>query len=349
MAKKKKKKKTGHVAIPFLIALLLGIVGIGGVAMFVFKKLNANNGPEIKEMATSVTKPTAEDNMSLLFVLDEKDNSSLANATQLTFVVVRVLPAEKKMVFLSFPENMLAVVDGRNDTLANFYRNSGIQATKAAIEDQAGIAVDRYMILDSEAFQKICNIYGGVYYAVPTGTIGFVESKDPQYLGPPQIEKLITYSIYEQGEIQRTAITSDVLAEMINLTDKERIVASMDSNFRALVNKCVDTDITSVDYSNEKNAIKYMYNYGNTIASFRMVTGQMGENSDVFMISDNFQRSVADIFDGQKQRPASTEAVPADAEPAEDGSPAEEESAAEETAAEGEEGDAADGEASAEE
>ncbi len=322
----KKKKKTGHVAIPFLIALLLGIVGIGGVAMFVFQKINADNGPEIKEMTSSITKPTAQDNMSLLFVLDEKENETLP----LSFVIVRVLPAEKKMVFLSFPENMLAVVDGRNDTLANFYRNSGIKAAKAAIEDQAGIAADRYMVLDSAAFQKICSIFGGVYYAVPTGTVGFVESKEPQYLGPPQVEKLITYPYFENGEIQRTAITADVLAEMINLTDKERIVASMDSNFRTLVNM-METDVTSVDYSNEEKALKYMYKYGNTIASFRIVTGQMGENQDVFMISDNFQRSVSDIFDGQS-RPASTEAAPANAAPAE----APEESAAEDSPAEDE-------------
>ena len=331
----KKKKKTGHVAIPFLIALLLGIVGIGGVAMFVFKKINADNGPEIKEMTTSITKPTAEDNMTLLFVLDENGNESLRNAKQLTFVVARVLPAEKKMVFLSFPDDMLAVVDGRNDTLANFYRNSGVQAAKAAIEDQTGIAADRYMILDSEAFRKICDIYGGVYYKVPTGTIGFVDSKEPQYLGAPQIEKLITYSLYENGEIDRTAITADVLSEMINLTDNKRIVATMDASFRTLVNM-MDTDVTSVDYSNEKNALKYMYNYGNTIASFRIVTGQMGENQDVFMISDNFKRSVSDIFDGQK-RPASTEAAPSPAEedaPAEEGAPAEEDAPAEDSAAE---------------
>lgn len=331
----KKKKKTGHVAIPFLIALLLGIVGIGGVAMFVFKKINADNGPEIKEMTTSITKPTADDNMTLLFVLDENGNESLANAKQLTFVVVRVLPAEKKMVFLSFPENMLAVVDGRNDTLANFFRNSGIQAAKAAIEDQTGIITDRYMILDSESFQKICTIFGGVYYAVPSGTIGFVDSKEPQYLGPPLIEKLVTYSLFENGEIDRTARSADVLSEMINLTDKERIVSSMDANFRTLVNKCVDTDITSVDYSNEKNAIKYMYNYGNTIASFRIVTGQMGENQDVFMVSNNFQRSVADIFDGQK-KPDSSDAAPVNAQPAEDGAPAEESAPEEDSAAEDE-------------
>lgn len=319
----KKKKKTGHVAIPFLIALLLGIVGIGGVAMFVFKKINADNGPEIKEMATSITKPTEADNMSLLFVLDERDN----NALPLTFVVARVLPAEKKMVFLCFPENMLAVVDGRNDTLASFYRNSGIQATKAAIEDQAGIRVDRYMILDSAAFQKICNIYGGVYYTVPTGTAGFVESKEPQYLGPVQIEKLVTYPFYKNGEIDRAAITADVLAEMVNLTDNERIVASMDSNFRTVINM-METDVTSVDYSNEKNALKYMYKYGNTIASFRIVTGQKGESQDIFMISDNFQRSVSDIFK-DSPRPAETEAAaPVDASPAE--APEEESAPAEE-------------------
>ncbi|MDE5564381.1 MAG: hypothetical protein K2I93_04445 [Oscillospiraceae bacterium] len=34
------KKKSGHVAIPFLITLLLGIVGIGGIAMFVFQRIS---------------------------------------------------------------------------------------------------------------------------------------------------------------------------------------------------------------------------------------------------------------------------------------------------------------------
>lgn len=287
------KKKSGHVAIPFLITLLLGIVGIGGIAMFVFQRISYEE-PDIKEMQTSVVKPTAADNMTLLFVLDEKENTTLPT----TFMVARVLPADKKVVFFCFPSNMLAVVDGKNHTLSDFYRNNGIQSVKAAITNQSGIQIDRYVILDSEAFQKICNIFAGVYYQVPAGTGGFTDSAEPQYLGPGQMEKLITYPFYEQGEIQRSALAADVIADMVNQTDYERIVSRMDTNFRTLVNM-MDTDITSVDYSNEEKALKYMYNYGNMIASFRIVTGEAGENEDVFLLSNNFYRSVSDLFENQ--------------------------------------------------
>lgn len=302
----RKKKKTGHVAIPFLITLLLGIVGMGGIALYVFNKIG-DEPPEVKEMQTSITKPTAADNMTLLFILDEKEKTNLPT----TFLVARVLPAEKKLVFMTFPENMLAVVNGSNDTLAHFYKNGGIQPVKDALADQTGIEIDRYIILDSESLQKICNIYGGVYYIVPTGTQTFIDSTEPQYLGPSQIEKLITYPYFDKGEIQRSCVTSDLLAEMVNLTDNERIVQTMDSNFRALINLVVETDITSVDYNDEKNALKYMYKYGNNIASFRMVTGEMGENDDVFMISDNFRHSVEDIFK-EAPAPAPTEEAPSE-------------------------------------
>lgn len=286
------KKKTGHVAIPFLIALLLGILVIGGIAMYVFDHIGLHD-VEMKEMTESIKKPTEEDNMTLLFVLDETDSAA---SLPTTFVIARVLPGEKRMVFLSFPETMLAVVDGRQDTLTGFYHNGGISAAKSAIANEAGITVDRYIILNSEAFQKICNIFGGVNYLVPTGIQGFTDSTSPQYLGPRQMEKLITYPFFDQGEIERNALTADILAEMVNFTDTDRIVSSMDSNFRTLINM-IDTDITSIDYSNEEKALKYMYKYGNSIASFRIVTGEVTESGDAFLLNSNFYNAVSELFD----------------------------------------------------
>ncbi len=292
MAKAKKKKK-GHVAIPFLVSFLLGILVIGGIAWYLFQNL-AINQQEIVEMKTSVTKPTAEDNTTILFVLNEKKDP-----IQYTFVVARVMPMNKKLGLFAFPSNMLAVVDGRQDTLAGFFAQSGIQAAKSAIENESGISIDHYVVLKSEGFQKICNIFGGVFYSVPIKTNGFEDSAEPQYLGPAQMEKLMTYPLFGetegQGEIQRNALASDMLSEMINQTDAERITASMDSDFKRLIN-LMDTDISSVDYADRKNAIKYMYTYGNDIASFRIVTGTMGEDGDVFLLSDNFYSSVSEYF-----------------------------------------------------
>lgn len=289
MAQKKKKK--GHVAIPFLLTLLLGIVGIGGVAMYVFDKIGLSD-ENIIEWNSTVKKPTAADNMTILFVLDEPSDPS-----PVTFLVARLLPEEKRTVFFSYPANMLALVDGKSDTLAGFYAAGGVRDAEAAIENESGVHIDRYVVMNSEGFQKICNIFGGVYFLCPTGIKGFADSSTPQYLGPPQMEKLVTYPFFKKGEIDRSANTADMITEMVNVsdTDRDRLLASMDTNFKTVIN-LVDTDITSVDYNDHKSALRYMWTYGKTIASFRIVTGELGEEEDVFLLSNNFYKSVEEFF-----------------------------------------------------
>ena len=284
------KQKKGHVAIPFLLAFLLGIVGIGGIAMYLFNQLSAKE--DIRSIPSSVVKPTEADNMTLMFVLDEA-----SDASPLTFMAVRVMPAEKKMILVSIPSNMLAIVDGRQDTVSSFYKTNGIQGAMNAIQNEAGIYADRYIILNSESFQKICNIFAGVNYQIPLGTQGFADNEEVQYLGPSQIEKLITNPFFENGESERSAVVSDVISEMINQTDYDRIVASMDSNFRTLINM-MNTDISSIDYSNEKSALKYMYTYGSRICTFRLATGRTSADG-MFVLDSDFQESISEYFGRQ--------------------------------------------------
>ena len=295
MATKKKKKK-GHVAIPFLLTLLLGIVGIGAIAMFVFNKIDLNK-ENIVEWNSTVKKPTTADNMTILFVLAEE-----ADPEPYTFLIARLLPAEKRTVFFSYPCNMLAVVDGRSDTLAGFYQNGGVASVKAAIENESGIHTDYYAVMGSEGFQKICNIFGGVYYQVPAGIKGFAETNTPQYLGPGQMEKLITYPFFDLGQIDRSMLTADIITEMVNVSDsdKERLIASMDSNFKTVIN-LMETDITANDYNDHKSALRYMFTYGKTIGSFRIVTGTPGEDEDVFLLSSDFYNSVSEFFTEQPE------------------------------------------------
>ncbi len=296
----KKRKKKGHVAIPFLLAFLLGIIGIGGIAMYIFSLIGGSDD-EIQKMNSNITKPTAENNMTLLFVLDEEDDPE-----PLTFLLARVRPMEKEIMLVSIPSNMLSVVDGKQNTLAGFYNNGGIQKAEAAIIQETKIDPDRYIILDSEAFQKICNIFAGVYYQVPAGTSGFTESTDPQYLGPAQMEKLMTYPMFENGEMQRSVIAADLVTSMINQTDYDRIVSSMDSNFTKLINM-METDISAIDYKNQKNALKYMFTYGNEIAVFQIAMGESGdEEGDTFILNSDFYEVVAEYFE-ETEEAAGTE------------------------------------------
>ncbi len=286
-----KKKKKGHVAIPFLLAFLLAILGIGGIAMYLFKQLD-DDGNGIQKMPGTMTKPTSASDATLLFILDEPSKPE-----PLTFMLARIRPGEKEIVLIGLPDNMISVVDGRQDTLSGFYSNGGVQQVEAAILNETKIETDRYIIINSEGFQKICNIFGGAYYQVPKGLVGFTDSAEPQYLGPSQIEKLLVYPMFEQGEIQRSAVCGDLISEMINQTDYARIVASMDNNFKTLVNM-METDISAIDYNEEKDALKYMYTYGgSTIATFRIATGTIEPQSDVFILDSGFYDGVAEFFE----------------------------------------------------
>ena len=291
-----KQKKKGHVAIPFLLALLLGIMVIGGIAMLLFRQLDRNNVP-ILQWQENVKKPTAADDMTILFVLDEE-----TDGCQTTFLLTRLLPARKQVVFIGIPANMLTVMDGRQDTLEGFYRSGGIQSVETALKNETSITVDRYVILGSEGFQKICNIFGGVNYLVPNGVIGLPADAQAQYLGPAQIEKLITNLAYRDskefthGESERSDVAADVMTEMLNQTDYERILDRLESNFNAVINLS-ETDISSADYAEHENALKYMLNYGDKIASFRIAIPMEGADGETFVLSSDFYSTVADLFE----------------------------------------------------
>ncbi len=282
------------MAIPFLFALLIGILVIGGIAMVIYKSMNGEE--ELKQMAVSTTKPTAENNVTILFVLDEEDNS----ITPDTFLVARILPSEKKLLFLCFPSTMLSVANGKQSTIQDIYSNSGISALKTAITSESSIEIDKYIILDSDAFQKLCNMFGCVEYLVPTGLDGFSDSSVPQYLGASQIERLVCYPYFTSGESQRCALVADLFTEMLNQTDYDRLLTSMDSNFKALINM-VDTDISLIEYNSEKSALSYLFTYGSEIAMYRMVTAEKSTSevestSDYFILSTGFYDTVVDYF-----------------------------------------------------
>lgn len=292
MARKKKKKKKGYVAIPFLVTLLIGIVGLGSAAIFLFNRISINQ-EHTTEWQSTVKKPTAADDATILFVLHEEEDPK-----PLTFIIARLLPSEKHILFIAFPSNMLSVVNGRSDTLEGFFNSGGILSVEEAIENEAGIKTDRYAILDSEGFQKLCNIYGGIYYRVQSGIKGFEDTATPQFLGPHQMEKLITYPFFAQGESERCATASDMMTVMINVTDsdKERLLATMDANFKVMINM-METDITAKDYNDHKSALRYMFTYGKEVGIFRLATGEMGEDADVFLLSGDFYRTVEDFFE----------------------------------------------------
>lgn len=255
-----KNKKVGSIAVPYLITIFVGILIIGGGTFFFLRHFGILGGekelsePSPRDIATT----TYQDNHTVLFILDEPSQKCST-----TFVVMRSIPKDKKLIFMSIPSNTISLVDGEQKGIKSCYEQGGAGEAVAFAETVLGIDIDRYMKLDSDSYVKICDILGGVTYPISEDIAGFNGDGSEQYLNSEQIDKLTTYALFRGGEYERSYTASSLVARMINQSDLVRVSDSLDNSFNSLVNM-TDTDITAVDYKKYKTAIKTMLERGNS-------------------------------------------------------------------------------------
>lgn len=290
-----KKKKTGSIAIPFLITLLISLVLIGGAAMIIYDKIDSDDS-SLMSMVNEVGTLSEKDNHTIMFVLDMSDSlDSTADEPDIeyddyydedydeddedydwenddedtvsnekyssqpyTFMIMRSEPVDKKMTFLGIPSNMLIGKD--NKPAQDIYIDNGSSALVSDVEYTLGINIDRYMTFNTESFKKVCNILGGVTFAVPKGVKDVSSTEGEQYLSAEQIEAIISCGNYSGGELQRISTASSLITAMINQTNGERIAGNLDNSFNSIIN-ITKSDISAIDYNDKKYAIKFMLKY----------------------------------------------------------------------------------------
>ena len=284
-----KKKKSGRIAVPFLVTVFLGLLIVGGGAYGIYKYFGLGNEQELKEPSPRVVATTSyEDSHTVLLVLDEPDLKCSS-----TFVLMRSIPKDKKLMFLGLPTNMITVIDGVQRSLSGSYKAGGVSAAKEFIEIIFGITIDRYMKFDGAALRKACDMIGGVNYPVKVQMSGFNSDGSEQYLSGEQIEKFITYSMFDEGEVQRAYIASSVISDMINQADGKRLADGLDNSFNTIINM-VDSDITAVDYKKRKTAIKNMLSRSESISRFLTMDGN---NADAdFIPSEGFIKNIVEEY-----------------------------------------------------
>lgn len=294
-----KKKKSGSIAIPFLLTILISVAIIGSIVLIILEKIDTDK-TELVTMTGQAGSVSENDSHTILFVIDLSDSVDTENQEEeeveeetteaeseedseegdeeeeeiydwevieeeeeeiapkpYTFVLMRSVPVDKQMIFTGLPDNMIAGEDSRS--LADIYESDGAAELKAACEYTLEVPVDRYMVFNTTSFRKMCNIMGGVEFAVTKDIGSIKQSAGMQYLGAEQIEDVITFGGYG-GEIQRVSTVSSLLAAMANQTSGTRIADNLDNTFNLMVNSN-DTDISALDYQEHKYAIKFMLKY----------------------------------------------------------------------------------------
>lgn len=328
----KKKKKSGSIAIPFLLTFLISLIVIGGAAMVIYDKIDSDNSSLIT-MNNEASSLSENDNHTILLVLDlsksknfikeeeasskkeessksensdnekfdweESDDDDEPKNKPYTFMLMRSMPVDKQIVFIALPENMKA--GEKNKSLSEIFKSGGGSELKSAVEESLELPIGRYMVFESDSFQKLCNILGGVNFAVPGNIDGFKKTDGLQYLSPDQIEKIICYGGFSGGELQRVSTAASLITSMVNQTSGARIADNLDNTFDIMVN-ANDTDISALDYQQKKYAIKFMLKYSDptddekTSNRAKFLTPFGTQTSDAFVLDTAFISEVSKYF-----------------------------------------------------
>lgn len=285
-------KKNGRIAIPFLLTFFIVLVIIGGATLLIYKSVNERLGFGEKELSEpeprSIATATYDDSHTILFILDVPEEKCST-----TFVMMRSVPKDKKILFVGIPTNTIDVYNGVQLSMQEAYNRGGTIEAVGFAEQVFNVEIDRYMKFDSEAFIKLCDIMGGVSYTTGVNIAGFRPADEEQLLVGKQVQTYITYSMFSGGEVQRAYTASAVLSSMVNQVDGQRIADDFDRNFNTIINM-VDTDITAVDYKNHKAVIKKMFERGSSIARFRVMEGTESEGE--FVPDKSFNDSMKEEY-----------------------------------------------------
>ena len=287
-------KKTGHVAVPFLITIFIGLLLVGGGALFAWQYwgLGKNEKPS-EPVPRTVGVVNAEDNHTILLMLDTSNELCPP-----TFVLMRSLPMKKQVVFIGIPSNSIALSNGDQISLIDKYALEGAAGAVDYVEKTFDIKVDKYIRFNDDSFKKVCDIFGGVSYPVNADIVGFKNDGSSQLLNSEQTLMFITYTMFSDGESERAFTAASVISSMINQADGKYISDTLDNSFNTLVNS-TESNITSADYKNRKTAVKYLFETGNAMAvAFSLNGTNAGED---FIASDSFIKSMKDEFFTEKQ------------------------------------------------
>lgn len=287
MATTKQKKKKKGIAIPFLATILISLIVIGVPAFYLYQQITYRE-PEQEENGSYINYvPQQEDSYTILFILDLDDTDG-----QDTFMLLRTMPIVDTFACVPISNSTLSTYENTADTIGNIYLKNGVSGVRSAVENTFEIEVDKYIRLNEQSFQKICDILGGANYYIPSDVRGF--NKGQMYLSSKQIQTLITH--YEFNDDDRCYVVGSLITSMISQAMGDRVAENLDNSFNNLIN-IMDTDVTTIDYKAGKKAIQYMFNSNNYLAQYKIPEGSYNADGQ-FVISDTFKQELSQWFGG---------------------------------------------------
>ena len=287
----RRRQKPGATAIPFMLTILISLFVFGGVGLYVYRKLTADDR-ELQPMKSNITNVSDADINSILFILDPSDPDHQERKTAM--MMLHFDPVRKQEFCIGIPLELQVAYDNKLMTAENCLINHGMSALKEAVGTALDQKIDRYVMMDSTGFDKLVNVIGNVSYPSPIKDTGLrrVDDGVSTQLDNKQFETLLTSTHYDKETDRCTTIGLSV-ARLLNQCDGNRIGGNLDNYFNSVINE-VQTDITGMDFSEHKHAISFVFQYAVSPAS--AVSLICEEKNGMLVVTEDFKSKLKSTF-----------------------------------------------------
>ena len=324
--RKRKKRSQAPVALVYVVTVLIFTALLSMFSIYLLKMYHIIGDDKEEEPVVSVQ--TFNDLFARV-----NSKGALADA-----VLIRIDPSNNSVLIVPIPAMTVSSTD--NSTIREAYAHAGMAGVKTAVESTLGLKVDNYATLSNEAFERICNIYGGMTYMSAEELYFLSETNDENdisiakgelaTLSGRQMRLLTQYPVFSNGKQGNNQFLGEAMEALVNnmFLQYETTQDNLDNLYQIITTNS-DTDMNTDDFKLQKSYLKDMLTGGITPVDLMVPDGTWSEKEDSFVITEDFvQRlkekaaeTTPELETGTptEKQPAETQAQPAEtqAQPAE--------------------------------
>ncbi|MDR0991342.1 MAG: hypothetical protein LBL87_00385 [Ruminococcus sp.] len=283
------------IGLTYIITLIAAFAIFGFMGWLFIDMMRNDSSTDLSSAVTEPTEyaPSSADRRTIIAVADLGDKK-----TDVVFMLIRFLPEDTNAVFLPLlPDTMCG-----GTTLYDLYRNSSGTGVRDGAETALGIDIDKYVVMDSEAFTTFCGLFSGSTYIIPYNLI-FTEDTGAQTvilqgtkgLDAETVKSLLTCPGYKNGEEERATSAVQIISTMLNAKLTSSYAEYMENTFNTIINSGVTTDISRFDFDESREALRYTVTRTDRFCRPAFPTGTFSEEGG-YVLDPSFITAVDRLF-----------------------------------------------------
>ena len=283
--RKRKKRSQAPVALVYVVTVLIFMALISMLSIYLLKTFHIID--DKKEEEPVVTVQTFND-------LFARVNSKgvLSDMT-----LIRIDPTDNSVLVV--PISALTLNSANKVTMRETFAQAGMAGVKEAVEGTLGMKIDNYATLSNDAFERVCDIYGGITY-MATEELYYISKDNDENditimkgemstLSGRQIRLLTQYPVFSKGKQGNNEFLGEAMESLINnMFLHSNITSDNLDNLYNIVTTNSDTDMNVEDFKLQKSYIKDMLSEGIVPAEKLVPEGVWADKDENFTISEDF-------------------------------------------------------------